>query len=70
MIHPIALTKPGTITLTAIRLMQKARIGMFVRLSNHARGKPKNKTVITVPKPTKMVLGITWVKSALSSVLI
>lgn len=33
MIHPIALTKPGTITLTAIRLMQKARMGIFVRLS-------------------------------------
>ena len=51
MIHPIALTKPGTITLTAIRLMQKARMGIFVRLSNHASGKPKNKYGDHCPQP-------------------
>ena len=61
MIQPMALTKPGTITTTAINVMNVLRKGSDVRFSNHANGRAKNAATRTVPNPTINVFGMIFV---------
>jgi hypothetical protein len=61
--QPIALTNPGTITTTAMSVMQRLRSGRFVRLSSQASGLANARLTRTVPTPTISVLGSTRVRT-------